>query len=49
MTATAAAESSLTRALNILATFSTDGAEQSLGAIVASTGLPPATAHRYLA
>ncbi|AFA75729.1 putative transcriptional regulator, IclR family [Gordonia polyisoprenivorans VH2] len=45
----AESRSSLSRALSILESFSEDRPEQTLRAIVSATGLPPATAHRYLA
>ncbi len=41
--------SSLARALSILESFSEDRPEQTLGAIVSATNIPPATVHRYLA
>lgn len=41
--------SSLARALSILESFSEERPEQTLAQIVATTGLPYATAHRYLA
>ena len=43
------APSSLARALSILESFSEDRPEQTLARIVEVTGLPYATAHRYLA
>ncbi|QHE70972.1 Transcriptional regulator, IclR family [Rhodococcus sp. WAY2] len=42
-------KSSLARALSILESFSEDRPEQTLGAIVSATNIPPATVHRYLA
>ncbi len=42
-------KSSLARALSILESFGEDRPEQTLAEIVATTGLPPTTAHRYLA
>ncbi|MDF2581516.1 MAG: putative transcriptional regulator, IclR family [Mycobacterium sp.] len=42
-------KSSLARALSILESFSEDRPEQTLGQIVGTTQIPPATAHRYLA